>query len=363
MISFSFYFFYFLRNRLQIVKYFLILQALCLYCILANIFYMYIGANLSRPSLFFLIWYPNTFAWAVFFLYYYGLFYLNLAGSMYLRSKKRIYLFFAIAVGLTGIIPFLTCRTPDEMIRGYETIRHFILYPANILVILSGIYMMITRYNKIENKGIRMIIRIDLILKAVDSPLIIFILLSNFGAEELRNKLLYINNSLYFSAILIAGFVIAVRFANNIKPEIFKKLRMEDLAGDIREAGKIISNSIRKYEKSSLNREIAENGLKILERYMQREKPYLDPELTLPSLAGQLSIPRNRLSQILNEYKKMKFNDFLNEFRVEEAKKLLAANKGNILRIAFDSGFNSKSSFYYAFRKITGKSPKELLPR
>jgi AraC-like DNA-binding protein len=127
-----------------------------------------------------------------------------------------------------------------------------------------------------------------------------------------------------------------------------------------------------KYAGSGLKEEDASHYLRILEKYMRDEKPYLDPQLTLPKLADDLNIPSNYLSQIINENLKQNFFDYINKFRVEEVKSNMADSKFehySLLGIAYESGFNSKSAFNRIFKKSTGLTPsafkkghKEVLP-
>ncbi len=118
----------------------------------------------------------------------------------------------------------------------------------------------------------------------------------------------------------------------------------------------------RKYQKSGLDRETSRVFLQELTQYMQTRKPYLDGDLALPQLAQQLGISANYLSQIINEQLQVNFYDFVNSYRVEAAKSLInipSQEKLNILNIALDSGFNSKSAFYTAFKKATSMTPTQ----
>ncbi len=95
---------------------------------------------------------------------------------------------------------------------------------------------------------------------------------------------------------------------------------------------------------------------------MEANKPYLEGDLVLPHLAQQLGISANYLSQIINEQLRINFYDFVNGYRVEEARRLMSnagQQKPNILNIALDSGFNSKSAFYTAFKKATSMTPTQ----
>jgi AraC-like DNA-binding protein len=95
---------------------------------------------------------------------------------------------------------------------------------------------------------------------------------------------------------------------------------------------------------------------------MKDDKAYLDAGLTLPALAERLAMPRNRPSRLLNEAIGKSYNDYVNEYRVQEAKGLLSSpEKGlDVLSVAFESGFNPKATFYAAFKKVAGMTPNEF---
>lgn len=99
-----------------------------------------------------------------------------------------------------------------------------------------------------------------------------------------------------------------------------------------------------------------------LERIMNIQKPYLDSELNLIKLAEMLSVSTHHLSYVINTGFGKNFFQYINEFRVEYAKKLLKEtdSKLSILGIAYESGFNSKTSFNTTFKKLTGQTPSEF---
>jgi AraC-like DNA-binding protein len=117
-----------------------------------------------------------------------------------------------------------------------------------------------------------------------------------------------------------------------------------------------------KYERSGLDTREAEELSKRLVAFMSDEKPYLNSELTLPDLSATLDIPRNKLSQVLNEKLGMSFYDFVNSYRIRQAKEFLSdpgCENDKIITIAFDSGFNSKAAFNNIFKKSVGITPSE----
>jgi AraC-like DNA-binding protein len=119
----------------------------------------------------------------------------------------------------------------------------------------------------------------------------------------------------------------------------------------------------KKYEKSGLKQEEAEQYYKMIIDYMNSEKPYINPDLTLNQLSEKLGIPRHHITQVINEKFNKNFFMFINEYRINEVKKRMLSEESNeysILRIAFESGFNSKSAFNNTFKRTTGITPSEF---
>lgn len=145
--------------------------------------------------------------------------------------------------------------------------------------------------------------------------------------------------------------VFYVGYKGLIQPEIFR-----EPAGEKRTA---------KYRTSTLTERQAKQYMKKLLQVMEAEKPYLESELTLRALAGRLSVPYAHLSQVINEELGQNFFDFINEYRVAEVRRRLLEQKINrnypVLRVAFDSGFSSKSTFYQAFKKHFKMTPHQFL--
>ena len=97
-----------------------------------------------------------------------------------------------------------------------------------------------------------------------------------------------------------------------------------------------------------------------LDKAMLKDKMYADPDISLRFLARKLSISYHVLSQLLNSVIGMEFRNFVNTYRVEEAKRIIASEpESSIISICFNVGFQSKSAFNNAFKKHTGISPTE----
>jgi AraC-like DNA-binding protein len=116
----------------------------------------------------------------------------------------------------------------------------------------------------------------------------------------------------------------------------------------------------KKYEKCFLDPGLADVYTRQLLQFMETRKPYLDPNLSLASLAKAVGIQHHYISQVLNINLEKNFWDFIKEYRIAEARKILAdpaQDHLSILEVAINVGFNSSSTFNLAFKKITGMTP------
>ncbi len=121
---------------------------------------------------------------------------------------------------------------------------------------------------------------------------------------------------------------------------------------------------VKKYEKSSLTPDMAESIHQKLLSEMDANKYFQNPELSLNDLAVNIGVHPNILSQVINSFEGKTFFDYINYHRVEEFKriaKLPDNQKYTLLGLAYDCGFNSKTSFNRNFKKATGFAPTEYL--
>jgi AraC-like DNA-binding protein len=111
------------------------------------------------------------------------------------------------------------------------------------------------------------------------------------------------------------------------------------------------------------DKEVIETADK-LEFFMKKEKPYLDPNLTLPLLSEKIPCTLHLLSKAINGHFHKNFFDYINAYRVAYFMDLARqpeSKRYTILYLAFESGFNSKSTFNHSFRKATGKTPSQFI--
>ncbi len=130
---------------------------------------------------------------------------------------------------------------------------------------------------------------------------------------------------------------------------------------------KIFQEHHFKFNHNSTKNQIAfdledQKQFEIISTKIKTQQLFKDSNLTLKKLAKKLSIQEKELSKLINQYSKNNFYHYINEFRIEEFKKLLKseeANKLSILGLAEEVGFNSKSVFYSAFKRIEGITPNQ----
>ncbi len=154
----------------------------------------------------------------------------------------------------------------------------------------------------------------------------------------------------------VVAFFAAIDNAILIKPQLFQTFPHQMLTPESEEVQK------EKYESSKLQESKKVAYIEKLKTYVEREHPYRATDLTLSQLSEQVDIPAHYLSQIINEKLDCNFLDFINGYRVEDAKQKLKDPKFShytIISIAYDAGFNAKSTFYAAFKKYTGMTPSQ----
>jgi AraC-like DNA-binding protein len=127
-------------------------------------------------------------------------------------------------------------------------------------------------------------------------------------------------------------------------------------------ASEVPASESAKYQRGTVPPEEALELRRRLERAMETERLYLDPDLDLSALAARVGAARNQLSYVINQNFGRNFYDFVNEYRVREVLRLMedgSRENDKMLTLAFDAGFNSKPTFNAVFKKITGRTPSD----
>ncbi|MBE0539563.1 MAG: AraC family transcriptional regulator [Ignavibacterium sp.] len=180
----------------------------------------------------------------------------------------------------------------------------------------------------------------------------------SYVVHAVADKNIEMDGFIYMSASVL---IYSIGYLSLRQPQIFDQVinKSEERPEPER---KTKTAEITSYQKSGLADTEAKSHLDNLLRMMNTDKPYLNCDLTLRNLAEKLSVSPHNLSEILNTRINQNFYDFINRYRVEEVKRRLAENesqKYNLIAIAFDSGFNSKSAFNTIFKKHTGTTPSQ----
>jgi len=214
--------------------------------------------------------------------------------------------------------------------------------------------------SKISYSVVRNLIIASVFLYSFEILIIVF---AFWGLEivVLLNTFLYI-------AIIVIVYIIGYDALVRKKNEIIKYIYIEEnLNTNSSALSDIIKNNNietrRKYEKNALTELKSTEISKKISISIEKVKPYRNPELRLTDFAELIDEHPNNVSQVLNDVLKKNFYDFINFYRIEEAKLLLKSpeyKNYTITAIGFEVGFNSKTSFYSSFKKFTDTTPAQF---
>ncbi len=153
------------------------------------------------------------------------------------------------------------------------------------------------------------------------------------------------------SCLIFGIQIYIVGFYNLKHPEVFK-IRFPS------------NNENESKKKSGLNEKEINEIQNLIDTFLEEKKGYRRPELSLSILANEINTTTNKLSWVLNNIYKKTFYELVNEYRVEDFLQRIEENdhkEFTVVSIAFDVGFNSKSTFYKAFKEITNFTPTEYI--
>lgn len=161
----------------------------------------------------------------------------------------------------------------------------------------------------------------------------------------------------------LSVFIILIGYFGLKQKEVFISYALDETE-KAKSAEKEIPNEPEiKYAATKMEGEELQKCCNRVGQYINTNKPYLEPDLTLPKLAEELNISTHHLSQVINEKHERNFADFINSYRVAEVKRKIQDpefKNYSLLGIAFESGFNSKSAFNRVFKNQTGMTPSEF---
>jgi AraC-like DNA-binding protein/small neutral amino acid transporter SnatA (MarC family) len=201
------------------------------------------------------------------------------------------------------------------------------------------------------------------IVLAVASALVFFIL--GFWV-----KLSYWD--IWIQRVIVAAVIYYISFAGYMQTQprhlVFdEKKSGNEPSTDLADVEKDVEKdvAIESKTESKIDVQELEKWKSKIENIMQKDKLFLNSELTLSELSDKLNSHNSLISNVINTAFQKNFNDFVNEFRVNIFKEKINDPKLKhltLLAIAFDCGFNSKSTFNRAVKKATGQMPSDFLP-
>jgi len=294
----------------------------------------------------------------LFFTHWHLIYYAHLANLSVFLAPPLLYFYYCTLVdenfrltyrSLIHLIPFMVIFSLMFYVIVFQFHRDFVFRPFGI-VLISALFVQSIFYLRrviIERNGAVTKGHVSAKLKW-------------FGYLFGGVFLIFVFKLLIFIAWNVLGFVDVCIFLTGIFFIFsFMMINMLVLYG-LFNPGSLINYF--KYQSSSLNDNLKSKHFNELLFLLDQKKLYLDPLLNLDKLARPLNISGKQLSQLINESAGNNFNDFINKYRIEEAQMLIKKNneqRPNILTIAYEVGFNSKSTFNTAFKKFTNSTPSE----
>jgi len=288
-------------------------------------------------------------------------------------SFNKIHLLHAVPYLIFTLVLFVMVffnENPStiEVIEGlYTNTPLFILITSNFNAIVGPIYIVLSwlllkKHEKNILQDFSYTEEIDLkwikyVLLLMGSIWVVVVMvhtiyhLSDLITDKIANDLIYYSVSI---VIFLEGYF-------GIKQQVIytpisisekKEIQVNTIITGIKE--------VSRYEKSGLKKVESEKYLTELLRFMKDEIPYTNGKLSLKEVSCKLNISTNHLSQVINENLNKNFFDFVNEYRVNLIKEKMTDpnhKQFTLLALAFECGFNSKSSFNVIFKKHTGLTP------
>lgn len=354
--------------------------------LILGIFFFSIGLNLGDNFLVIKrVWLSNPYyvSWGICLPLLFGpLMYLYTQSVLYRAftfSRKRWlhFLRFLVAFAATGLVYFTRSKEDLMILLNHMTERRippFFYLTSGLIFLQFFLYLaaclrLIRQYRKIVRDNYSDPRRAD--LQWLYTTVLFFsgcMLLTAFnGLLGLTGWSKYYY--LVFGGIvgLLLVFVYRILFAALLRPAIFGLLGEPAPSATPPEAKGQPSTFSKAAPPGSGQpgpaEETQQKILHLLLGEMKDKKPYLDPDLSLEQLAASLSLRPKLLSRVINDQLHQHFFDFVNTWRIEEAKRLFSDppdKKITVLEVLYQCGFNSKSSFNTLFKRYTGQTPTQF---
>ncbi len=308
-------------------------------------------------------------------------------------SASKWYLFIPFIIGAIGYfstVCVLSVTSPKAylVLYWYNTLSLYTLLPLDIIFSCAIIYLAINKLPR-NSQEKKLIVQLASLFLCIGILGMLFTIFSSFIFS-----LNYLSRSIIYTLLVVITIrIISYKYGVFIEPvsqisgnEMF--LTASDymaVSGINNEMNSVKTNNFLPNNSEAENSSIKETEpikpqkrkeilsqsemfkiLLKLEKAMEKEQYYMDSELTLDKLAKLTNVNKYHISETLNHFVSKPFYTFINEYRIEYVKeKLKSLSEKNssitILELAYEAGFNSKSSFNRYFKEITTFTPREYL--
>jgi AraC-like DNA-binding protein len=269
--------------------------------------------------------------------------------------------------GFIQLFSFILLPAPEkiEMVMNGQISNSFFYIISNIAI---GISML--SYNigvlfllRLHRNNIR---QYHSITAGIDLKWLNVLTIASLSVSLFNVMLFNLNNVLHFAGhvqltsithIFAVVYIMFIGFYGLQQKDIFINHIVPDVSGESihDSSNKALETKVNGYDNLFLQNLID---------YMERQRPYLDPGINLANLSNHVKVRPEYLSEVINSSLNQNFFDFINRYRVEEFKRRainLQKTNYSILGIAYECGFNSKASFYRAFKKFEKQSPSVFI--
>ncbi len=280
-----------------------------------------------------------------------------------LKNKWKYLLHFIPAISLILFaIPFYSLSGAEKIVameNGGQDYLWYVIY-QNVVTFLSGVIysiltlLLIRKHQKnIQEK-----------FSNTDEKELQWLKYLSIGLGIIWFIVIFSNDTtIIFSGVVV--FVLFIGFFGINQMNIFQTNSVAPINLEVPKNEKVektmpLSSATKRYAKSGLTKEMAEKIYSNLNQLMDEESLFNDNDITLTELAKRLDVHSNHLSQVINEKEEKNFYNYINSLRIKEFIKLASLpenKKFTLLSLAYDCGFNSKSTFNKHFKENTGKTP------
>ncbi|QLC64840.1 AraC family transcriptional regulator [Flavobacterium sp. LPB0248] len=304
-------------------------------------------------------------------------------------SASKWYLFIPFIIGAIGYfstVCVLSVTSPNAylVLYWYNTISLYTLLPLDIIFSSGIIYLAINKLPR-NSQEKKLIVQLASLFLCIGILGTVFTIFSStiFNLNYLSRSIIY--------ALLIVITIRIISYKYNVFVEPVSQSTGNEMLLTLANYGTLVETEIETTSTNTIlpkSTEVVSNQeiepLKLqkrkeilsqsemfkillkLEKAMENEQYYMDSELTLDKLSKLIGVNKYHISETLNHFVNKPFYTFVNEYRIEYVKEKLKSlsvknSSISILELAYESGFNSKSSFNRYFKEITTYTPREYL--